>query len=94
MRKCYLLLLSVAVIGGLNLDASSALSWEGRWTSGRAGEGPVRADTLGSRKTVTVHLADSAGEAMAKAERSNPGWKAVDAREVGNRVWQVVMVKD
>ncbi|NIP86814.1 MAG: hypothetical protein GTO03_15120, partial [Planctomycetales bacterium] len=55
---------------------------------------PGRVDFLGSRKTVTVHLADSAGEAMAKAERSNPGWRAIDAREVGNRVWQVVMVKD
>jgi hypothetical protein len=52
---------------------------------------------LAGRKTVTVS-AGSATEAVATAERQNPGWKAVSAEKVApkdpnSRFWSVVMEK-
>ncbi len=47
--------------------------------------------TLLSRKQVTVHNCDSAGEALAEAESRNPGWTAYNARNVGGRTWVVSM---
>ena len=44
-----------------------------------------------SRKQVTVHNCDSAGEALAEAESSNPGWTAYNARNAGGRTWVVSM---
>ena len=54
----------------------------------------VTQDVVRGRKTVTIHNADSAGEAMSKAESQNSGWNAIDATEVGKRTWRVVMTKD
>ena len=44
-----------------------------------------------SRKQVTVHNCDSAGEALAEAESRNSGWTAYNARNVGGRTWVVSM---
>ncbi|MEK6269692.1 MAG: hypothetical protein N2B57_02945 [Planctomycetales bacterium] len=44
-----------------------------------------------SRKQVTVHNCDSAGEALAEAESRNPGWTAYNAKNVSGRTWVVSM---
>ena len=49
--------------------------------------------TLLSRKQVTVHNCDSAGEALAEAESRNPGWTAYNAKNVSGRTWIVSMKK-
>ena len=46
-----------------------------------------------SRKQVTVHNCDSAGEALAEAESRNPGWTAYNAKNVSGRTWIVSMKK-
>ena len=51
----------------------------------------AHSSTLLSRKQVTVHNCDSAGEALAEAESRNPGWTAYNARNVGGRTWVVSM---
>lgn len=49
------------------------------------------------RKTVTAY-ADNETEAVAQAEKANPGWKAISAKKVNgdpkSRAWQVTMTKD
>ena len=49
------------------------------------------------RKTVTAYAGNET-EAVARAEKANPGWKAVAAKKVNNdpksRAWQVAMTKD
>ena len=47
-----------------------------------------------SRKQVTVHNCDSAGEALAEAQSKNPGWTAYNARNVSGRTWVVSMKKN
>ncbi|GIW81762.1 MAG: hypothetical protein KatS3mg105_3569 [Gemmatales bacterium] len=47
---------------------------------------------VASRKTVTV-FADNAAEAIAKAEKKYPGWKAIEVRKIGGgRIWRVTMI--
>jgi|GEM_PF-3734482 hypothetical protein len=51
----------------------------------------ANSNTLLSRKQVTVHNCDSAGEALAEAESRNPGWTAYNAKNVSGRTWVVSM---
>lgn len=53
--------------------------------------------TAAERKTVTVY-ADNTTEATARAEKQNPGWKAVDIKKVNpkdplSRMYTVTMEK-
>jgi hypothetical protein len=51
----------------------------------------TKSSALLSRKQVTVHNCDSAGEALAEAESRNPGWTAYNAKNVSGRTWVVSM---
>jgi hypothetical protein len=51
----------------------------------------ANSSALLSRKQVTVHNCDSAGEALAEAESRNPGWTAYNAKNVSGRTWVVSM---
>ncbi len=44
----------------------------------------VPANVCGTRLKRTMVSADSAAGAMAKAQRRNPGWIAIDVRKVGH----------
>jgi len=73
----------------------------GPWTAGVAqASGFAAADgdqVSAGRKTVTAY-ADNETEAVARAQKANPGWTAISAKKVNgdpkSRAWQVTMTKD
>lgn len=88
--------LSITLLAGFVLSTSLLMAPVTVLPSARA-ETATFGDVAAGRKTVTAY-ADNETEAVARAEKANPGWKAISAKKVSkdpkSRAWQVTMTKD